>query len=81
MTYKYYVSYDENRDEFYAFVDSGAKAVKSLFIIEDTEDMCQYLKTDVMSHIDDIEGLETFLKQKNLLRSNDTLEMAEEILY
>lgn len=77
IIYHYYVSYDEERDDFYAQVDDGTKNADPIFTIDSTEEMLSYIKTKVMSHIDDVDGLAAFLKKQNFLKKNDVILLSE----
>lgn len=81
MTFYYYLSYDEKKDEFFAMVDSGAKGESPIFTIDNTNEMVDYIKTGVMVHIDDVDGLEKFLLKQNFLKEGDVLLLVEEPLW
>ncbi len=81
MTFYYYLSYDEKQDEFFAMVDSGAKGETPIFSIDNTEEMVDYIKTGVMSHIDDVDGLEEFLVKQGILKDDDCLLLVEEPMW
>ncbi len=78
MIYYYHWSYDEKQDQFFAFVDDGTRAGQIVFQIDDTPEVCQYIKSGKMSHIDDVEGLEEFLKEQAIIKGEDTLIFQEE---
>jgi hypothetical protein len=81
MTFYYYVSYDEKRDDFFAMVDTGAKAEVPIFTIDTTAEVRDYIKTGVMKHIDDVDGLEKFLMEQGFLQPGDTLLLSETPLW
>lgn len=81
QVYFYHWSYDEGKDEFFAFVDDGSRAGDTIFQIDDTEEMCDYIKSGKMKHIDDTEGLEEFLKQQKVIQPEDTLMFREEMVW
>lgn len=81
LTYHYYFSYDEIKDEFFAFIDDGTKKGNIIFSIETTKEVCDYIKTGVMNHIDDTEGLEAFLKRQEIIQANDVLLLSEKPLW
>lgn len=81
INYYYHFSYDSATDQFWAYIDDGTKDSKPIFCINDTEEICDYIKTGEMSHIDDAEGLEDFLKQQGFLGDEDSLLVSEEMLW
>ena len=81
MIYYYHWSYDEGKDEFFAFVDDGSRSGDVIFQIDDTPEVCQYIKSGKMNHIDDVEGLEEFLKEQSLLQEEDSLLFKEEMIW
>lgn len=81
MIYFYHISYDEYQDQFFAFVDDGSRHGKTIFSIDSTEELCDYIETGKMCHLDDTEGLENFLKEQALLQDDDTLMISEEMLW
>lgn len=81
MTFYYHWSYDDRSDEFYAYVDDGTKRSAMLYQIDDTKEVCDYIATGKMSHIDDVEGLAKFLVEQNFMVPGDILELVEEMLY
>lgn len=80
MTYFYYISYDEKKDDFWGMVDSGDKT-DCVFTIDSTEEIIFYIKNGVMNHIDDSEGLEKYLKMSGLIDHEDVLLLSEVTLY
>lgn len=81
MVYFYHWSYDETKDEFFAFVDDGSRHGETIFQIDDTAEMCDYIKSGKMKHIDDTDGLEDFLKEQNLIDKDDSLLFREEMVW
>lgn len=83
MTYKYYISYDEVNDEFFALVDvdRNNKSTRPIFTIDSTDDMVSFIKRGIMDHIDDIDGLAGYLEGLGLLKSDDCLLLCEELMY
>lgn len=82
MNYLYTISYDETLDDFYGIVDLTVNGkYYPVFTIDTTKEMCDYLKTDVMRHIDDVVGLKSFLEAQNILKKDDTLTLIETVLY
>lgn len=81
MTFYYYVSYDKKNDDFCGFVDSGSTNETPIFTIDSTEEMIDYIKTGVMNHIDDVDGLEKFLLLQGFLNDGDTLLLSEHPLW
>lgn len=73
--WKYTINYDEERDDFHGLVESFStnKSDPSVvaFEISDTTEMCDLIKTGVMSDIDDVKGLEVFLKKQDLIGKED----------
>lgn len=81
VLYYYSLGYDDKYDEFFAYVDSGTKNSATIFTIDNTDDMCEYLSNGTMTHIDDTEGLEEFLKQEGRLQPDDSLLLCEELMW
>jgi hypothetical protein len=77
MQYVYHFSYDEEGDEFYAFIDDGTQKGKCIMKIQDTDEICYYIKSGVMNHIDDVDGLEKHLKTTGVFQEGDTLLVSE----
>lgn len=75
------MAYDERSDEFFAYIDDGTKASQPIFQIDDTREMVDYIKDGTMSHIDDTDGLEDFLKQKAVMQDEDSLLLCEEMIW
>lgn len=75
------ISYDENKDEFFAYVDDGTRQGQTVFQIDDTDEMCDYIRTGVMKHIDDVEGLTNFLKRQEFIGENDIVKLNEDLLW
>lgn len=82
MKYFYTISYDEVKDDFYGVVDTiqGGKYVTA-FVIDDTKEMCDFIRTGVMTHIDDVKGLKSFLEAQNILSKEDSITLIETTLY
>jgi hypothetical protein len=82
MTFFYTISYDEKKDDFYGIVDIVNKGkYVTMFTIESTEEMCDYIKTGVMKHIDDVAGLKAFLEAQEILGKDDSIALIETTLY
>lgn len=81
MVYFLNFSYDEKRDEYFAYVDDGTRAGKSIYQIDTVEEVCDYIKTGRMNHIDDVVGLAKFLKAQGFMNDEDKLVLAEETLW
>lgn len=81
MIYFYNLSYDEKTDEFFAFVDDGTRSGVCIFQIDDTDEICDYISTGRMSHIDDVKGLADFLKEQEFMAKDDVLVLNDELLY
>lgn len=75
-----HVSYDEKSDEFFAYVaDEDHKS--SIFQIDDTDEMCSYIETGVMKHIDDVDGLTVFLRKQQYIQEGDMIKLNEELMW
>lgn len=77
MKYYYHVSYDEKKDSFWSYVDSGTKESKAIFQIHNTEEMVGLIQDGIMDHLDDVDGLEDHLKQEGLINDEDDLLISE----
>ncbi len=77
MTYYLTVSYDEDTDEFFSYVDTGPNDKTWAYVIETTEEMCALIQTGVMNHIDDVDGLHKFLVKQNIMKDDDTILINE----
>ncbi len=75
------MSYDEKADEFYARIDDGTKTGAIIFEIDDIDEMCFYIREGTMDHIDDVDGLETYLKGLALILPGDSLLLCEKMIY
>lgn len=75
------ISYDEKHDEFFGYVDDGTRAGQTVFQIDDTAEMCSYIRTGVMKHIDDVEGLTEFLKRQEFIGENDIIKLNPDLLW
>lgn len=71
-TYYYQFVYDVDKDNFNGTVESLGGVV--VFNIANIGDMRDLIKTNVMNHIDDIEGLEGYLKFKQVIDLSDQLQ-------
>lgn len=80
MTFYYYLSYDEKTDEFFAMVDDGAKDSTPLYTIDDTDEMIDLITTNVMKHVDDVDGLHKHLCDQGFLKMDDDLIIVEKAL-
>lgn len=82
MTYYYTISYDERLDDFYGVVDivTNGKYL-TMYTIDTTAEMCDLIKTGVMKHIDDVNGLKAFLEAQEILGKDDSLTLIETTLY
>ena len=82
MNYFYTISYDEVKDDFYGLVDITSHGqLITLFTINSTAEMCDLIKTGVMSHIDDVKGLKSFLEAQEILGKDDSLTLIETTLF
>lgn len=75
------VSYDETKDEFFAYVDDGTRGGVTIYQIENTDEMIDYIQTGKMKHIDDVEGLTKFLIEQEFLEKGDIIRLNEEIVW
>lgn len=75
------ISYDETKDEFFAYVDDGTRAGKVVFQIDDTDEIVDYIKTGVMKHIDDVDGLTKFLVKQEFIGPGDLVKLNKELLW
>jgi hypothetical protein len=82
MNFFYTISYDENSNDFYGIVDivTNGKWI-TMFTIDSTNEMRDYIKTGVMKHIDDVAGLKSFLEAQEILGKDDSLTLIETTLY
>lgn len=78
----YTISYDEKKDDFYGVVDivTNGKYV-TMYTIDTTAEICDYIKTGIMKHIDDVGGLKAFLEAQDILGKDDSLTLIETTLY
>jgi hypothetical protein len=79
--WNYSVSYDKDKDQFFAMVDDGAKPIRCPFTIDDTAEICDLIRTGVMKHVDDTEGLEEFLKRQEIIGPEDCVLIEEWALW
>lgn len=77
MTYYLHIGYYSHTDDFFALVDDGAKYATPIFTIDTIEEICEYIKTGRMKHIDDVKGLESFMMEMEFITNMDTLEIGE----
>jgi regulatory protein YycI of two-component signal transduction system YycFG len=77
MNYYYNMSYDQNTDTFFAYVDDGGRDGQCVFTIDDTNEISTYIESGTMDHIDDVDGLEEFLKDQKILKGEDCLLLRE----
>jgi len=77
MQFYYHFGYDEKDDTFWALIDDGSKHAQSIFSIDSIEEICEYIQTGRMKHIDDLDGLAEFVKEQGFLRPEDDLIMGE----
>lgn len=75
------VSYDEKTDTFFAYVDDGTREGNIIYQIDDTDEMCGYINTGVMSHIDDADGLTKFLIKQEFIVEGDIVKVNQELLW
>lgn len=75
------ISYDENKDEFFAYVDDGTRQGVTIYQIDDTQEMVDYIQTGVMKHIDDVEGLTKFLIKQEFIEKDDVIRLNHELLW
>lgn len=82
LNFFYTISYDERKDDFYAVVDVVEKGKYiTMFTIDSTPEMCDFIKTGVMTHIDDVVGLKSFLEAQEILGKDDSLTLIETCLF
>lgn len=77
MVYYFHMGYYPETDEYFAMIDDGGKHSVPVFSIDTTEEICEYIETGRMKHIDDIKGLESFVMEMGFITNMDTLEMGE----
>ena len=78
MIYYYHWSYTADKDAFFAFVDDGTRKGEIIFQIDTTHEICTFIKQGQMNHIDDTEGLESYLKRSGIMQIEDSLLFREE---
>ncbi len=82
MNFFYTISYDDKYDDFWAVVDTIQNGkYLTMFTIDSTDEMRDYIKTGVMKHIDDVIGLKSFLEAQEILGKDDSLTLIETTLY
>jgi hypothetical protein len=81
VNFHYHLSYDNEKDDFWAYIDDGTKHGPCVFQIDNTPEICDYIRTGQMKHIDDVEGLEAMLKEQGILQSEDSLLLSEEVVF
>jgi hypothetical protein len=79
MNYIYRMMYEAETDEFCAIIDNGSQFGEIIYEIEDTHEMIWYIRSGKMSHIDDVDGLENYLKGKGILQVDDSLLLCEKM--
>ncbi len=81
MTYYLTLSYDETTDEFFSFVDlNQPDDPEWIFSIDSTEEMLDLIRTGVMDHVDDADGLLRHLQRQELLTLDDDILINEKAL-
>ncbi len=78
--YYLHICYDAKADDFFAIVDDNVVRGKSIFQIDTTEEMCDYIRTGRMKHIDDVDGLEIFMKEQQFIEKEDKILLDEEVM-
>lgn len=78
--YYYHIYYNGITDDFFGIIDDDKIKGKTVFQIDTSDEMCEYIETGVMKHIDDVEGLENHLKKQEILKKDDKILLDEEIL-
>ncbi len=73
MKYYYHWSYIHSKDTFFAYVTKDNIDCPIVFQIDDTDEIFDLINTGVMNHIDDIKGLEKFLKTQEIMQAGDKL--------
>lgn len=82
MTYFYTIMYDNKNDDFYGEVSATISSGNhELFSINDTSEMVDLIKTGVMKHIDDVDGLQSFLKAQEYLMEDDCIILVDASIY
>lgn len=80
-----HLSYDEIQDEFFAYVDDseqmGSIGSTSIYQIDDTKEICGYIETGVMNHIDDVNGLRDFLIAQEFIDKHDIIKLDRELMW
>lgn len=74
-------SYDEKSDEYFAYVDDGTRQGVTVYQIDNTEEVVEYIETGVMKHIDDVEGLTNFLIRQEFIEEGDVIRLNTEMLW
>lgn len=69
------LSYDEDKDEYFAYVDDGTLKGIVVYQIDDTNELIEYIKTGRMKHLDDVEGLTKFLIEQNFIDREDVIKL------
>ena len=75
------ISYDERTDEFFAYVDDGNRHGVTVYQIDNTQEIVDYIKTGRMKHIDDVEGLTKFLIEQEFIEKDDVIRLNHELLW
>ena len=71
MKLKYFCNYDQDKKDFWAYVVSPYNF--TIFEIHNSDDMLDLIESDVMENIDDITGLEKYLKHENVIEEKDEI--------
>lgn len=71
-TFYYHFRYDKEENDFFGIVESVSGYI--IFKMEDTDEMRTMIKNKYMTHVDDCQGLEIYLKSKRLIEDYDELE-------
>lgn len=76
----YYMEYcyDEKTDEYFAIVDD--RHGNAVFQIDTTEEVCDYIRTGRMNHIDDVKGLTAFMVAQECIKPEDTVILVTEAI-
>ena len=77
----FHFSYDEVKDEYFAYVDDGTRQGVTIYQIDDTDEIVEYIKSGVMKHIDDVDGLTKFLIRQEFIEENDIICLNKEMLW
>ncbi len=76
--YWYAMGYNSETDQFWGTVDTVVNTkIHVAFQISNTQEIVDYIKTGVMKHIDDVDGLCNFLKRQEAIGKDDKLVMCQ----